>query len=137
MKAHYIWQTMRIDKYIWCVRLCKTRTLASKIVAAEKVKLNEQFVKTSKEVKIGDEVAIKKGPIWKRYEIQSIPKSRVGAKLVPDHLTETTPWEDLEILDRVELENKMSRQFGIFGRPTKKSRRQIEKFKRGLDQDEE
>ena len=128
---------MRIDKYIWCVRLYKTRTLASKNVAAEKVKLNDEFIKTSKEVKVGDEVALKRGPIWKRYEVQSIPKSRIGAKLVPDHIKETTPWADLEILDRVELENKLSRQHGIFGRPTKKSRREIERFKRGLEEEDE
>lgn len=124
---------MRIDKYIWCVRLSKTRTLANKLVASEKAKLNDDFVKTSKEVKVGDEIAIKKGPIWKRYEILEIPRSRLGAKLVPEHLKETTPWEDLEVLERIELENKLSRQQGIYGRPTKKSRREIERFKRSLD----
>jgi ribosome-associated heat shock protein Hsp15 len=106
-------------------------------VASEKVKLNDEFVKTSKEAKVGDEVALKKGPVWKRYEILSIPKSRIGAKLVPEHIKETTPWSDLEILDRVELENKLSRQEGIFGRPTKKSRRDIDRFKRGLEKDED
>jgi ribosome-associated heat shock protein Hsp15 len=128
---------MRIDKYIWCVRLNKTRTLSSKNVASDKVKLNDEFVKTSKDVKIGDEIAIKRGPIWKRYEILSIPKSRLGAKLVPEHIKETTPWSDLEIFDRVELENKMSRQQGIYGRPTKKSRRDIDRFKRDYEKDDE
>ena len=128
---------MRIDKYIWCVRLSKTRTLSSKNVASDKVQLNNEFVKTSKEVKIGDEFTIKQGPIWKRYEILSIPKSRVGAKLVAEHIKETTPQADLEILDRVELENKMSRQQGIYGRPTKKSRRVIDRFKRNYEKDDE
>ncbi|NNC84198.1 MAG: RNA-binding S4 domain-containing protein [Flavobacteriales bacterium] len=124
---------MRIDKYIWCVRLCKTRTAASKECNSEKVKLNDDFVKSSKEVKLGDEIAVKRGPIWKRYEILNIPKSRVGAKLVSELIKETTPWEDLDILERVEMQNKQNRQVGIYGRPTKKTRREMDRFKKDLE----
>ncbi len=122
--------SMRMDKYIWCVRLCKTRTTASKECASEKVLLNDAFVKGSKDVKVGDEVAMKHGPIWRRYEILSIPKSRVGAKLVVDLIKETTAPSDLEMLRSIELENKQNRQIGIFGRNKKKTRRVMEKFRK-------
>lgn len=126
---------MRIDKYIWCVRLYKTRTLASKEVSSDKVKLNDEFVKTSKEVKVDDEIALKRGPIWKSYKIKGIPKSRVGAKLVSELLEETTPWADLEYLERVDRENRENRIKGLTGRPTKKRRRSIEQFRKGFEED--
>ncbi|NNK80617.1 MAG: RNA-binding S4 domain-containing protein [Flavobacteriales bacterium] len=125
---------MRIDKYIWCVRLSKTRTQASKECNSEKVKLNNDFIKSSKGVKIGDEIAVKRGPIWKSYEVISIPKSRVGAKLVSELIKETTSWEDLEILERVEMQNKQNKQQGIYGRPTKKVRRDIDRFRRDMEE---
>ena len=123
---------MRIDKYIWCVRLKKTRSQAAKDVSAEKVKLDGEFVKSSKDVAIGQELALKRGPVWKTYEILDIPKSRVGAKLVPDLIKETTSWEDLELLESIEKENQLNRIQGLRGRPTKKIRRDLDKF-RGED----
>ena len=70
---------MRIDKYIWAIRLFKTRTLSSKACADEKVKLNGVFIKQSKVVNINDEIAIKVIPIWRTYKVLDIPKSRLGA----------------------------------------------------------
>lgn len=128
--------SVRIDKFIWCARLCKTRTLASKECSSEKVKLNGDFMKTSKEVKVGDEISLKKGPIWRSYEILSIPKSRVGAKLVVELIQETTSQTDLEIMERVEAENKQNRQIGIFGRPTKKTRRVMDRFRKEFGEDQ-
>jgi len=120
---------VRIDKYIWCVRLKKTRSLASKEVNADKVKLNGAFVKGSKDVSIGHTIALKHGPVWKTYEILDIPKSRVGAKLVPELIKETTPWADLELLESIEQENRLNRLQGLRGRPTKRDRRDLDQFK--------
>lgn len=117
---------MRIDKYIWALRLFKTRSIASKSCAAEKVKFNNEFTKPSKTVVIGDEISIKVIPIWRTYKIIGIPKSRVGAKLVPDHLLETTLSEDLIQLQQVQEVNRQNKALGVKGRPTKKDRRDLD-----------
>ena len=81
---------MRVDKYIWAIRLFKTRSLASKACVSEKVKLNGDFIKSSKVVKKNDTIAIKVVPIWKVFKIIDLPKTRVGAKLVGDFSKEIT-----------------------------------------------
>ena len=119
---------MRIDKFIWCVRLYKTRSISSKSVDGGKVKLNDLFIKPGKNIQIGDTIAIKVTPIWKTYKVIAIPKSRVGAKLVDDLIAETTPESDLLELDNLQLINKNNLSLGIKGRPTKKNRRNIDKL---------
>ncbi len=119
---------MRIDKYIWAVRLFKTRTLASKACDDEKVKLNGAFVKSSKTVAEGNEIAIKVIPIWRTFKVLEIPKSRLGAKLVAQHLIETTLETDLALLEQIQLQNHQNKVLGIKGRPTKKVRRDLDKL---------
>ena len=68
---------MRIDKYIWAVRLFKTRSLASKACQSGQVKINEAESKASKEIKIGDLISVRFNPIWKTYKVLAIPKSRI------------------------------------------------------------
>jgi ribosome-associated heat shock protein Hsp15 len=119
---------MRIDKYIWSVRLAKSRSISSKLCNGEGVMINNQFVKGSKEVKIGNTFSIKVNPIWRVYKVLDIPKSRVGAKLVPDLILEITPKEDLEFLKSIEDHNRLNKSLGIKGRPTKKDRRDINNF---------
>lgn len=116
---------MRIDKYIWAIRLFKTRSLASKACIGEKVKLNGDFIKSSKIVKKNDVIAIKVVPIWKVFKIIDLPKTRVGAKLVGDFAKEITHNGDLELLNQYELINRQNRSIGIKGRPTKKDRRNL------------
>jgi ribosome-associated heat shock protein Hsp15 len=119
---------MRIDKLIWALRLYKTRSLASKACAAEKVKLNGKFTKPSKTVVIGNEISIKVIPIWRTYQILDIPKSRVGAKLLPQFIIETTTSDDLLQLEQIQLVNKQNKILGIKGRPTKKVRRDLDEW---------
>ena len=116
---------MRIDKYIWAIRLFKTRSLASKACIGEKVKLNDDFIKSSKIVKKNDVIDIKVVPIWRIFKIIDLPKTRVGAKLVGDFYKEITSNEDLELLNQYELINRQNRSIGIKGRPTKKDRRNL------------
>jgi len=120
---------MRVDKYIWCVRLCKTRSLASKLVSDEKIKVNGDFIKSSKAVKIGDVISMKEIPIWRSFKVLDIPKSRVGAPLVKDLIIETTSEKDMALLEEVRETNRQNLQFGIKGRPTKKNRRNLDDFK--------
>ena len=117
---------MRVDKYIWSVRLAKTRVLASKECTSDKIKLNNESVKPSKVVQIGDVLEIKNNTIWLKFKILDIPKSRVGAKLVDANIQNITPVGDLELLNQIELINKQNKVLGIKGRPTKKIRRTLD-----------
>lgn len=120
---------MRIDKFIWCVRLAKTRTIASELCQRGKVKLNGTDIKPSKDVVINDELAVKDNSIWRTYKIIDIPQNRISAKLIKDNIIETTSEDDLLQLKQIQFINKQNRIEGIKGRPTKKDRRSIDKFK--------
>lgn len=120
---------MRIDKFLWCVRLFKTRSLASKNVDTHKVKINGITSKSSKNIIIGDEIAIKKLPIWRLYKVIGIPKSRVNAKTTHNFITETTVPSQLKELEMFYAHEQKNQQSGFKGRPTKKDRRNIDKLK--------
>ena len=120
---------MRIDKYIWCVRLQKTRSRAIKFIEAGNVKINgEETKKASREIRIDQTFSIRVKPIWRTWKVLEIPKSRVGAKLVPDLIREITSEEDLAILEEVQRRNRENRLKGMLGRPTKKNRRNLDDF---------
>ena len=117
---------MRIDKFIWTVRLAKTRSIASKECNGERVKLNGEFVKASKTIKIDDQIELRVLPIWKVYKVIDFPKSRVGAKLVELYIKEITPKEDLNSLEVSREIQRQMRMQGFRGRPTKKDRRKLD-----------
>ena len=120
---------MRIDKYIWCVRLQKTRSRATKFIEAGNVKINgEETKKASREIRIDQTFSIRVKPIWRTWKVLEIPKSRVGAKLVSDLIREITSEEDLAILEEVKRQNRENRLKGMLGRPTKKNRRNLDDF---------
>lgn len=120
---------MRIDKYLWCVRLQKTRSQASKFIEAGNVKINLDVTKkASREIRVDQTFAIRAQPIWRVFKVLDIPKSRVGAKLVPDLITEITPESDLKLLAEIQKQNQENRLKGILGRPTKKNRRDLDDF---------
>ena len=117
---------MRIDKFIWAVRFFKTRALASKECNSDKIKINADFVKPSKLIKVGDTIEVKHYSIWLKYQILEIPKSRVGAKLVETLIKDLSSSEDIEQLQQVQLINRQNKILGIKGRPTKKDRRNLD-----------
>ena len=119
---------MRLDKLIWAIRLFKTRSLAAKACATEKVKLNSEFAKPSKLVVIGNEISIKEIPIWRTFRIIELPKSRMNAKLLSQFIIETTTPDDLLQLKQIQLVNKQNKVLGIKGRPTKKVRRDLDEL---------
>lgn len=123
---------MRIDKYLWCVRLYKTRSKATTACNKEQVRLNGELTKASKSVQEKDLVEIKHGAFWRSYKVLDFPKSRVGTKLVPDLLIETTDSETLEQLAAIEKLNRENQALGIKGRPTKKDRRDLDKQRYGF-----
>ncbi len=121
---------MRVDKFLFCVRLFKTRTLAADACGRGRILVNGVAVKPSREVKEGDEVSVKFNPIFRRYKILNLLKSRVGAAKVPEYIVETTPQDDLF---KLKMMNELAHvSFGIrdrgTGRPTKKDRRDIDRY---------
>lgn len=118
---------MRLDKYLWCVRKYKTRSQASEAIKKSRVKVNDETVKASREVKIGDKLSYKKEGVEYSIEVLEIPKSRVGAKLVPDLIRDITPPEEMEKQDFINMMHKLTRPRGT-GRPTKKDRRDLGDF---------
>lgn len=122
---------MRGDKFLWSVRLYKTRTDAADACKDNKVVLRDNAVKPGQEMKVDDEILIKKGSLRNMYRVLGIPASRVGAKLVSNYLTEITPAADQE-KNRLILDNKKESSYKGEGRPTKVNRRKLDKWNDGL-----
>lgn len=118
---------MRIDKYLWSIRFYKTRTLAADEIKKNRVSIGENPVKASREVRPGDLIKIRKNQIDYKIKVLEIPKSRVGAKLVPLYVQDMTDKDQYELLKLRKSAQDYYRQKGI-GRPTKKDRREIDDF---------
>jgi ribosome-associated heat shock protein Hsp15 len=118
---------MRIDKYLWSIRVYKTRSLASSQCKLEKVWYNGELTKASREVKIGDVLTVRKGPIQFSYKVLAFPRARVGAKLVAAHAQDVTKAEELAKLEMIKLQFRNDRKRGL-GRPTKKERRDLDDY---------
>jgi ribosome-associated heat shock protein Hsp15 len=126
---------MRIDKYLWCIRYFKTRSLATQACGKNSIMVNDQVVKASKEVLPGDKITLRKDQISYIIKVIAIPENRVGAKLVDLYRTDETPKEAFAHLELLKLSKAHYRKFGE-GRPTKKDRRDIDNFNSD-DNDEE
>ncbi len=118
---------MRIDKYLWCVRVFKTRSLSSESCRSGRVTVGEAEYKPAREIREGDEIVVRKGAVHFAYKVLAIPKSRVGAKLVPDYCEDITPAEEIEKLEMIRL-NQRQTLHRKPGRPSKKDRRDLDKF---------
>jgi ribosome-associated heat shock protein Hsp15 len=118
---------MRIDKYLWFVRLSKTRSQATDLVSKSKVRLNGTLVKPSREVKLGDKISLNRHNATFEYKILDFPKSRLGPKLVADFLLDITSQEELNKFELYKESQKVYRSFGD-GKPTKKDRRDLDDF---------
>ena len=121
---------MRIDKFLWCVRFYKTRSIAADEIKKNRVSVANNVVKSSKEVNPGDVIKIRKNQIDYQLKVLEIPKSRLGAKLVPIHIEDKTDKEQYEILKLRKLTQDYYRGKGE-GRPTKKDRRDMDEYVAG------
>ena len=118
---------MRIDKYLWCVRYYKTRTLATVACKKGKVKINNDVAKPSREIFSLDKIELRINQINYQLTINDIPSSRIGAKLVDIYRTDTTPKEQFKSRELLKYSKEYYRSKGV-GRPTKKDRRDIDDF---------
>lgn len=116
---------MRVDKFLWCVRYYKTRSIATEACKQGKVRVNDAIVKPSREVFPTDKIVVRKNQINYEIEVLDIPKSRVGAKLVNIYINDVTPIEELEKRELLKYSQDYYRKKGT-GRPTKKDRRELD-----------
>jgi ribosome-associated heat shock protein Hsp15 len=118
---------MRVDKYLWCIRYYKTRSIATASCKKGSVKLNGEVIKPSKEIYPGDELLVRKDQIDYTLLVLDIPPSRVGAKLVDQFRKDTTPQDAFKNVELLSYAKKYYRKKGT-GRPSKKDRRDLEDF---------
>tara|TARA_R110002049_G_scaffold38978_2_gene120392 strand:+ start:49785 stop:50180 length:396 start_codon:yes stop_codon:yes gene_type:complete len=118
---------MRIDRYLWCIRYYKTRTIATTACKKGHVRVNNDVVKPSREVFPQDKVDIRKDQINYKITVNDLPESRVGAKLVDIYRTDNTPKEQFEAQELLKFAKDHYRKKGT-GRPTKKDRRDIDDY---------
>lgn len=118
---------MRIDKYLWCVRYYKTRTLATTACKKGHIRVNNDIVKPSREVYAQDNIEIRLNQIKYQITVNDLPESRVGAKLVDIYRIDKTPKEQFEAQELLKYAKDYYREKGV-GRPTKKDRRDIDEY---------
>lgn len=118
---------VRIDKWLWTMRLFKTRALATDACKKGRVIMNNSPVKPSKTVKVGDVVSVKKQPVLFSFKVLALTQNRVGAKLVPEYMQNVTSQDYLELWDLLKMDRANARAKGL-GRPTKKERRALDGF---------
>ena len=108
---------MRVDKYLWCVRYFKTRSIATTACKKGQVKINNTSIKPSRDVYPSDTITVRKNQVTYVLEILDLPESRLGAKLVGMYVRDKTPKENLEKLDLLKYSKDYYRKKGV-GRPT-------------------
>jgi ribosome-associated heat shock protein Hsp15 len=118
---------MRVDKFMWCVRLTKTRSQATELVKKGKVKINGEGVKPSREVKVGDTIGLSKNNAEFEFQVKDVLPNRVGAKLAVDYILDITKPEELEKYKLYQESQRIYRNYGT-GKPTKKDRRDLDDF---------
>jgi len=121
-------EKLRIDKYLWAIRIFKTRTLASDACKAGRVKLDNQNIKPSHEVKVGEIYQVSKGIDRKVVKVTGLLENRADAKTVVDFYDDITPVEQTQAFKSMFHAPILKRDRGA-GRPTKRDRREIDELK--------
>ncbi|MFQ3579542.1 MAG: RNA-binding S4 domain-containing protein [Bacteroidales bacterium] len=120
-------ENLRIDKWLWAVRIFKTRTLAASECNNGRVTIMNMNVKPSRLVKIGDEVSVRFPVITRTYKVKGLLAQRLSAEMVKEFVEDITPQEELDKLELAKYQHHVWRDAGE-GRPSKKDRRDLEKF---------
>ena len=118
---------VRIDKWLWAVRIFKTRSIATDAIKMGRVTIGGQKVKASRNVKVGEIIDVKKPPITYSFKVLALAENRMGAKMVPRFMENVTRQEQLDLLQMSRISGFIDRAKGL-GRPTKKDRRDMDDF---------
>ncbi len=121
-------ESTRIDKWLWTVRIFKSRSISTEACKSGKVKVDGKNIKPSKEIKVGDIITVQQNPILKSVKVMRILKNRVSATLAAEAMEDLTTAEEYDKLKMMRELNYERRDHGL-GRPTKRDRREIEKLK--------
>lgn len=120
-------ENVRVDKWLWAVRIYKTRSKATEACKKGRILIDELPVKPSREVHPGDIIEIKKAPVTRKYKVLALAEKRMSAKLTEDFVEDITPPEEIELLETQKKMKWFTRKPGT-GRPTKKDRRDLDDF---------
>lgn len=126
---------VRIDKWLWAVRIFKTRTIAADACKKGRVLIDNVSIKPSRIIHASNVVQVRKSPIVFSFRVLALTDKRMGAKLVPQFMENITPPDQYEILELQKIGGFVDRQRGT-GRPTKKERRDLDQFTGAFDFDE-
>lgn len=126
---------VRVDKWLWAVRIFKTRSIATDACKKGRVSIDNVSVKPSRNIRVGEVVQVKKPPITFSFKVLELADKRMGAKLVPQFMENITPPDQYELLELNKISGFVDRQRGT-GRPTKKERRDLDQFTDTFDFDE-
>lgn len=118
----------RIDKWLWAMRVFKTRTIATDACKKGRVMMGGLPVKPSRTIKEGDVIEVRKPPITFTFRVKATTQNRLGAKLVPDYLENITPQSQYDLLEMTKISGFVDRRKGL-GRPTKRDSREMSRFK--------
>ncbi len=129
-------EAIRLDKYLWAVRVFKTRSDAAEAIRTNKVSVNGAWAKPSREVKTGDEIAVRKQQITYTYKVLDLVSSRQPAKNVSAYCLDITPQEERDKLNVPRETIFVFRERGT-GRPTKKERRDLDDLMEGICYDDD
>lgn len=117
----------RIDKWLWTVRVYRTRSLATDACRAGSVVINEQPAKPARDVRVGEVINVQQGVVLRTLVVRAIPGRRVGPKLVATFCEDRTPPEEFEKARQQRVQHILAREKGS-GRPTKRDRRELDRF---------
>lgn len=119
--------SLRWDKYLWSVRLSKTRSQAAELLSKGKIRINEKDTKPSKEPKVGDIIHVQQNTAVFTYKVIQLLEKRIGPKLVSEYIEDLTSQEERDKLMEYNLAQKAYRTYGT-GKPSKRDRRDIDDF---------
>jgi ribosome-associated heat shock protein Hsp15 len=120
-------ETERVDKWLWAVRVFKTRSLATDACRAGSVAVNGQPAKPSRDVRVGERVVVRQGLIQRTLAVRAVPRARVSAKAVGAYRDDQTPPEEFQKARQHRVQHFLAREKGS-GRPTKRDRRLIDRL---------
>lgn len=118
---------VRIDKWLWAMRIFKTRTVATEACKKGRVLMGGVAVKPSRTIKEGDIINVRKPPVTYSFRVKALTQNRLGARLVPEYMENITPKSELDLLDVVRISGFIDRRKGL-GRPTKREGRDLAEF---------
>lgn len=121
-------QEERVDKWLWAMRVFKTRTIATDACKKGRVMIGASAVKPSRTIKPGDIIEVRKSPITYSFRVKAVTGNRLGAKLVPEYLENITPQSQYELLEMTRISGFVDRRKGL-GRPTKRDSRELSRFR--------